>query len=302
MKRRVIALTLILLCGSATSLYWYLFPREPTYQGRSITTWLDAAAFQNEAWWPGQEATDKAVRAMGTNAVPFLLRRICHSRNAESEFRARIASWLWRHNFRKQAVRYYDPWGQERMETAIEGLHALGASAVPTLIEFYRGKSDDHLVALGCLGWTRAQEAIPFLLVEANSTNSLVRRRVFWVMGVIHTNAESVVPVLVKGLQDPDLNVRVSAASTLREFGTDAQQAVPALSRFAAEEAEALKSSPDSPEHRTAKDAAEEALDEITRRKVIFDSRLVSPQNPSGKPPPWQTTEPQPSVQPGTNR
>jgi HEAT repeat protein len=241
-------------------------------------------------WWPGREATDEAICAMGAKAVPFLLKRIENHRDRRSRFKERIVSWLRRLNLTKQANRYYDTYGQERLFVAMQAFHALkprGSEVVPALIAIANDPQDHRrFMAIDATGWVGSDLAVAFLLQESASTNARMRTTAFLALQYIHPDAGLVLPTLTKALGDGEPAARVIAADTLRDYGPDALPALPALMRLAEEERRAPTRSPNSQEHRWASEAAERALDEIAKRNVIFDSRWRSPQNPFGQRPP----------------
>ena len=267
MKRRRLALSFLVLCACALSLYWCNLPHEPTYHSRTLGEWLDAAAYQDAPWWPGQKATDEAVQAMGTNAVPFLLERVAHAGDKPSRLKATTYRWLWRLNLKKQARSYHDPWGQERWAAAVRAFHALqprASDSVQALVAIYKTRTDERLVALDALGWLGAKEAVPFLLEQTTNKNTAVRSKAFWALGMIRPEPELVLPALMNGLEDPDVSVRHWAAKGLGDCGPAARQAAPALARLLDAENHFLESKPASLEHRMAQGAAEQALREIT--------------------------------------
>src|SRR5882724_2417304 len=74
-KRRNIII-ILLACGVfiAAAVFFIRHDREPSYQGRSLTEWMTAYNVASSA-----EETDeatKAIRQLGTNAIPHLLKWI----------------------------------------------------------------------------------------------------------------------------------------------------------------------------------------------------------------------------------
>lgn len=288
MRGRIIGVILLLLCGGAAWLWWLRLPREPTYQGRSLSDWLEAPYRHDATWWPGREGTERAIRAMGTNAVPFLLDRVSNFGTPPSKLKLKLAYWLQKY---KLGTLHLNLYGQERWHTAVAGFDALRPCAdevVPLLIKMYehaRQHNDSSgqystIRGMGLLG-SSAQQAIPFLLKEVTNTNASVRISIYWALGMICTNAEVVVPALIKGLEDQDLSVRESAANALGRFGPEAREAIPALKKFLEEENAALKSLPYVMEHRMAKVTVEHALERIEGEKESF-SNSGSPEPGSG--------------------
>jgi len=129
-------LLLILLgCVASITLAMLLWPteREPEYNGVPLTKWLERYNDGNNA-----EAT-AAIRRIGTNALPFLLRWIqyespgwrisldhLHTRLPSSVQKARVVKWLF-----KDKAEY-------RADLAVEGFSALRSAGKPASDELLR--------------------------------------------------------------------------------------------------------------------------------------------------------------------
>jgi hypothetical protein len=67
------ALALLLLTlGIGVTAVWAVWPREPSYQGRSLSAWLDALSGEGGEHLQAEEV----VRHLGAKAVPFLKTRL----------------------------------------------------------------------------------------------------------------------------------------------------------------------------------------------------------------------------------
>jgi hypothetical protein len=68
MKRRIFLITLLALALMGGLVWLALPPREPVYQGKTLSEWLE----------PGLNApgTEEAIRHIGTNGIPTLLRML----------------------------------------------------------------------------------------------------------------------------------------------------------------------------------------------------------------------------------
>src|SRR5712691_9374007 len=126
--------------------------REPHYQGRSLTDWLNDYArtqFANdpEPWTPAWTDGDRAVRAraesavrqIGTNALPFLMKMVTS----------------------KYELKGYGP-------VAALGFQILGPAAKPAVPALVAMLDDERLspeatAALGAIG-PEAEESVPVLL------------------------------------------------------------------------------------------------------------------------------------------
>jgi len=108
--------------------------REPVYQGKPLSVWLerydegDYVAVTQQLW---KKETDEAVRQIGTNAIPVLLRRL---RAKDSPFTIWLMALTRKQHFIKIT---YTP-ARIRHREGLDGIEALGAearrAAVPALL------------------------------------------------------------------------------------------------------------------------------------------------------------------------
>jgi hypothetical protein len=137
MKARATVITALILVMLGALLWILLNPgeREPVYQGKTLTYWLSD-------FWPGRNPTpekveqDKlAVRQIGANAIPTLLKWISAR---DGPIKQKVVTWISRH-----------PWVPFRLESSVDknmsalnGFMILGksqaGSAVPALVEIVR--------------------------------------------------------------------------------------------------------------------------------------------------------------------
>jgi hypothetical protein len=151
MRRRwAIALglgVLMIICAVA----WRAgMPSEPTYDGMRLSAWLDDLSKLDSVQQrsKGAQKQIKAIRAIGTNAIPFLL----------GEYRQKGDAWKWRVNqlLNKQhfiKARFPDP--NVRLRRATFGFRALGEIGEPaipdllSLVEATPGYVPGALAAIG---------------------------------------------------------------------------------------------------------------------------------------------------------
>src|SRR5947209_5268249 len=179
MRRKI--LTGLLVAGVVGLLLWRVpSTREPFFEGRPLTSWLDHHVASSAASppydSPGWRKADDAIRRIGTNAIPMLLEMI------RARDRPPILIKLMetaRHlGFRRGEYRYAMP-RHEEAEYAFRMLGTNGASAVPELIRIYEqnisGSSQmSAALALGHIG-RGAQAALPALIQRFTHTNGQVR-------------------------------------------------------------------------------------------------------------------------------
>jgi hypothetical protein len=233
-RRSGIAFALASVLGSvvAFTLWQNWGPREPVFEGRTLYSWLDrhvpSSGVNPPYNSPGWLKADKALRQVGSNGIPTLLRMIQAKDPPRPILKviewARLRGWV---HYR---------FGRDRNEEAEYAFEVLGtnaASAVPKLIKIYEKNISESsqscaALALGKIG-AAAGPAIPVLLQRFNHTNRYVRFSA--VTAVIHIGGDPsiVIPALRGALKDPDVSVRRNAVAGLERFGSRARSAAPDL-------------------------------------------------------------------------
>jgi HEAT repeat protein len=209
---------------------------EPTYKSKSLSGWLKVYT-QVEAGSPGEKLAAEAVRAIGTNALPYLLMMIT---DADLEIRSAAE-----HGFKilgplgapaiSKLAELTTATNELDMFWSAQALGDIGAPALSVLMQnlthprFKVGtQAALAIVALG----TNALPAIPILLGDLRNPNHFFRERAAATLGGLHIEPETVVPGLMNLLNDPSPAARFLAIKSLGEFGPAARPAVPAMCRF----------------------------------------------------------------------
>ena len=176
-----------LVCALGAMLAFVLTERGPTYQGRSLDSWLrDFEGGLPGASWEAAEA----VRHMGTNAVPVLIARVSHrQRTPEPAWHSRISQLL-----SCQSLVKVRAWNHDRHE-ALAALDALGpdaGAAVPALEKLLGEKPPDHraLIVLARIG----PDAIPALSRALTNQHSAVRFGARLCVDLMQSNSPIVSP------------------------------------------------------------------------------------------------------------
>lgn len=187
--------------------------KEPVYQGIPLSSWVDKVG-QIERYNGAPEDAVAAIRAIGSNAVPFLL------------------EWM------PQPQAHRPPEGfpnSSDIEIAWWALGERGKSAIPQLARNISrlGKSmDDYSV------WTVSAKAISYLGSDAitpmlTAATNLQGRHEVWEL--LHnfqnlgTNGAPAVPAIIGWINDPDYFVRAGVVSALGGIGMRPDLAVPVL-------------------------------------------------------------------------
>ncbi len=237
MKKRYAVLLLILLgavvTGVLVSRPWH---REPSYQGQPLSYWLREYARYGAYPYPNQQGDARgeralaALRAIGTNAVPFLV-SVCLSTNLDSPLTTNLVATLGTLGFAP-----YVP--NEKVGTAAyEALCQIKPPArvlLPYLsAALEETNSPRHLYALYALSATGegGEAAVPYLGAALKSPNRVEPFYAALAIGRIGPPAKALIPDLIEILERPEslTALRPYAASALARMGTNAASAAPAL-------------------------------------------------------------------------
>jgi HEAT repeat protein len=266
MKRHILPIALSL--GVLGWVAWLVLrgPREPVYQGHSLTYWLQHYYIQppnvprSGAVLQADPPAVAAIRQIGTNAIPTLLRL---TRAHDSTLKLKLLALARKRNLiairlpNLISIRFaftsvsvsagplitgrhlidmrFAPAAERNLQASL-GFRELGpaaSNAVPALIAIYDANispasQDAALVALSSIG-PAAKQSVATLLRTLADTNNYARLACVRALASIHAEPQLVVPALIKSLSDPHFGVRMLAAEALGQFGADAQPAVPAL-------------------------------------------------------------------------
>jgi hypothetical protein len=175
--------------------------REPTYQGRSLSAWLQD--WDNSSTRPGTPVrtevrtnVQNAVRQMGEKAVPCLRSML---RTRDTAVRQKLVAFC-----------SQKPWIPIRFRPAAYRLHIRGMFGIR---------------ALGPAG----KPALPELLALLKEPEWTIRAWAAGTLGKIGPDANVALPELTLRLSDPDCRVRQSACSALPEIGIAKEVVLPAL-------------------------------------------------------------------------
>lgn len=198
--------------------------QEPVYQGIPLSSWVDKVG-QIEEYNGAPADAVAAIRAIGSNAVPFLL------------------EWM-PHPGAVKPVEGFPDWSD--VNISWWALGEQGKSAIPVLarnINQPRHTMDDYSV------WTESAKAISFLGPDAiepmlNAATNLAGQHELWEL--LHnfqnlgTNGASAVPALIHWAEDPDYWVRDGVVSALGGIGKRPDLAVSVLLRALAQDTNSM--------------------------------------------------------------
>lgn len=257
-SRRVpLVLLLLAIAGSAL----YLANREPSYKGRSLSSWLKDLNEDEE----GGREPHEAIRQIGTKALPYLLQEL---RCKDSAAKLRLMSLNNQLEARlDRELMKFTP-ALNRRFAAAEAFRALGSNGAPAIAELCRNLTDKELTltsaeALALIGepalpaiknlalstnasarwacaydlqqFTNANDNVPILQKLAADVDWVVRAVAAHALGYLAAAPETSVPILITLLNDTNTTVQRAACVGLGAFGTNAVPALPALGQIAAD-------------------------------------------------------------------
>lgn len=189
----VIILVLVFLGKSAID-----YAREPRYEGRRISLWIADIPSERPVKF------DSALQAIGTNAIPYIVRELEKNDSPLRSLRPRY-----------RVLRSKCPdWLQKVLPEANRDFVAIhGANAF-----YYVGTN-----------------ALPYVIALLRHHSPTVRKAAAWSLFKLRgvtVDANQAIPALITVLNDPDHSVRGFALLALKEMGPDASNAVPAITTF----------------------------------------------------------------------
>jgi hypothetical protein len=218
-KRAVIILALLGIV--VIGLIFAPKPSEPTYEGKRLSIWLREMSDSPEQ----QKRAANAVRAMGTNALPSLVRML---QARDSKFKEYVRSLL----ARQKLVRVrLSPPARIQHDFACRGLWVLGpmaAAAIPSLEENLVSRKPHPsipgvLLSIGSPAW------MTFIRAMTNN-NPEVRATTIGALSNATNRLEEATPTLLHVMtNDPLPSLRLYAALAFAKTGKHEDSVVPLL-------------------------------------------------------------------------
>jgi HEAT repeat protein len=213
-----------LLVVVASALLWAGRSREPSYQGKRLSQWMDVLAHSSDAPDnPPRKQATKAIRHIGTNALPFLLAEMKYK---ESPF-DKALFWLNQKQAFKEFTVVTEHEHVDRAQWAFRALGPAAKPAIPALTAMLNGPSawGYEVAPLAAIG----PASLPTFTNALTNQNPLIRMRALSGLGEMEGQAETSVPAIVGFLKDPDKGVQLCAVSALAHIHKNGGLAVPAL-------------------------------------------------------------------------
>lgn len=257
-RRRVCALAFALALVGVIALVLHEEEPQPTFHGKSLSYWLGAWD-SGQPQRPAEKDAEDAVKSIGTNGIPFLLRRMSARDSAVANrvcFALENQHFI-QHRFHFQTTEY-------KVASAAHAFLVLGVaadSALPEVLEILnsckKGSAQElQIFSLFRSLGSRAHLAVPALCKRLSLeppvaghtkpsafetfTEEQIRFNAALALGAIAKQPELAVPPLLNALHDPSLDVRAVAATSLGAFGIEARSALPQLKSLLIEADELL--------------------------------------------------------------
>jgi len=263
-KRRRIVL---IFAGCALTVLFLIFlwpESEPSYKGKSLSQWLTIYGEQESS----REEAAEAVRAIGTNSLPVLVKRLHYEPGRMHNLARSLVDKLPDAISESRAADYVLNRGYYHSDLAYSGFMILGqdaSPAIPGLISMICDTNSQFsnlraLNALACIGpkaLPAVSEALSdrkrknrdlllgFVDAMANSVNGPepfavlahsvgdsdrnVAERAVTALGIAPLYPEITVSALAQALRSPNRRLRLEAANALANFGPEAHSAIPQL-------------------------------------------------------------------------
>jgi hypothetical protein len=263
--RGVLLILLVCCVAAAVACLGWMRKREPEYKGKTLSEWLIAYRQPYGAVAPViSEEAAQAIRQIGTNGAPFLVKWIRESRKmprwkdtllaltqrnpqlpSESELRAMRAVWGFKilgpdaQAVIPDLVQVANQGNTERAPLAIGALGYLGKDALPSLLTWATNRGFQFraaaIAATGRMGYlgTNAHPAVVMLIqcIENREFDPLAAD----MLGRLRVDSDLSVPALAGCLQSPNRFLRLNAVTSLGKFGEKSRGTVPELLRILSE-------------------------------------------------------------------
>lgn len=219
--------------------------REPEYQGKPLSYWLEKLPLDPPHDPPGIEA-QLAVRAIGTNALPYLLRAIT---SQDSQVRKDLISL----DDRISMIDLHLEPASKKVDQAVAGFIALGEIAEPAVPELVAlVHNEETFVIAGTLLPYLGRAGFDATVAMLRDTNAALRSvaalQLGWPIPVGTSSSASsdfayryrqrasvAIPRLIDLLRDSDSGVVSAAVKTLGVLRIQRNDVIPALTNLAAD-------------------------------------------------------------------
>jgi hypothetical protein len=200
--------------------------REPSYNGRSLSFWLAQYSGNGRSVVSYAEAAESevAVKAIGTNALPFLVKWLRYEPGGMRRWRDQAATKLPTKIFYSRFVQEHviESSADRQAQNAGSGFRILGpaaAPAIPDLISLTKIPNSDFAATRSIYALRQIGEpALPALAALISNSESRFKYLVIELVGEMswdRTNLSEFRPLLITCCTDTNLHVRTAATNAL---------------------------------------------------------------------------------------
>jgi hypothetical protein len=228
-RSRIIFAMMVTAClgGIVWVVLWHAEP-EPVYQGKPLSYWLAQYGHSYRYVTNAQQMIDAnlpmdtALRYIGTNAVPTLLRML---RAKDSPLTVKLMDLAQKQTLVKI---HYVPAALRNSQAAwaFAALNGMDNSTVPEVINIYEERisvASQNCAVRSLATFTGRNELrIPVFIKALQDTNFGGQIYAFYGLARMGKDARPAVPALVQALSDTHSIVRDTAAAVLREIDPEA--------------------------------------------------------------------------------
>ena len=184
--------------------------REPSYQGRSLTSWLQQC---NDTTFIGMQHVAEAQNAIRAMPVKKVLPRLLKLAETTDD---PVSLWMidLSDRFRIQFLKWHT--AEDFQQLGIAGFDALGTNAAPAVGELTKLLDDREraFAALRCLA-AIGKPAEASICKALTNPDSQVREVSIYVLAGVTDDVEVYINRLTNSLNDPDMNVRLVAIRSI---------------------------------------------------------------------------------------
>jgi HEAT repeat protein len=209
-RLKIVGLSVLGLGLLGSLLLAVIAARGSTWEGRTVQTWVEDFRLGGGE---GHKRAVKAIRSMGTNAIPDLVHLL---RTEDSDFKLAVRALPSR--FLPRSILTLPSVHHWRAQT---GLEAVGGPAVPALLGLLGNtnvnlewRARDVLVSIG-------EDGVPMLQQALTNENRKLFLQAAQTLGSLRKDAAAAIPALSLLLNDDDDRIRTAAADALKQIDPD---------------------------------------------------------------------------------
>jgi hypothetical protein len=234
-RRRVIIIFAVCVLVAIGVVAFWPGEREPEYNGKKLSEWLEfyenpGMAGQN--WREREKEAEFAIRQIGTNALPWLMKWIQCDR---PWWRARLINIADRFHVKTPSTAARILIGSAEMRANYAegfGFQLVGPQAgpvIPDLVELMENTNSPVIASHAMYALANIANVTPPLIAMLTNDVSRVRCRAAYSLGSLGSGnyffhdwvASNSAPFLLQTLRDPDLLVRKEATNAVRKIAPE---------------------------------------------------------------------------------